>query len=186
MIEHNSEIVLIFFALIIFFIFITIIYIAAYWKLFSKAGQSGWKILIPVFNIYIIITKIAKKSPIFFWIPFSGILSLLFFTSIIEYLFHINSSTYMPFSAIAATLGSVIYIGCIALFIIINLKISENFGHSSMFAVGLIFLNLIFLLILAFGKSKFKFSGNNDEFETEEYECIDIDYKHIETENNDE
>ena len=34
--------------------------------------------------------------------------------------------------------------------------LSKNFGHDAGFTVGLIFLNLIFMLILAFGGSQYK------------------------------
>jgi len=46
---------------------IMLIMTASYWKLFSKAGQSGWKALIPFFNLFIF-TKVIQK-PIW-WIVF--------------------------------------------------------------------------------------------------------------------
>ncbi|HVM87832.1 MAG TPA: DUF5684 domain-containing protein [Puia sp.] len=39
---------------------IAIIVIAGMWKVFEKAGQQGWKAIIPIYNIYIL-TKIAGK-----------------------------------------------------------------------------------------------------------------------------
>ncbi|HRB69722.1 MAG TPA: hypothetical protein PLC92_06420, partial [Chitinophagales bacterium] len=38
--------ILIFFVLILFFVI-------CHWKIFTKAGQAGWKCLIPFYNIYI-------------------------------------------------------------------------------------------------------------------------------------
>ena len=32
---------------------IAILMIAAMWKVFSKAGQPGWAVIIPIYNIYI-------------------------------------------------------------------------------------------------------------------------------------
>ena len=46
--------------------------IVAMWKVFAKAGQPGWAILIPIFNIYIM-CKIAGRPGwwvILFFIPF--------------------------------------------------------------------------------------------------------------------
>ncbi len=34
---------------------------AGMWKTFEKAGMKGWKGIIPVYNMYILITEIAKK-----------------------------------------------------------------------------------------------------------------------------
>ncbi len=39
---------------------ITIFYIIAYWKVFTKAGQPGWGCLIPFYNAYLCL-KIAGK-----------------------------------------------------------------------------------------------------------------------------
>lgn len=33
---------------------IAILLIVAYWKIFEKAGEPGWKILIPLYNVYTI------------------------------------------------------------------------------------------------------------------------------------
>ena len=46
------------------------------WKLFVKAGQEGWKALIPIYGTYILVTKIAGKSDnhfILHLIPFVNI-----------------------------------------------------------------------------------------------------------------
>jgi uncharacterized protein DUF5684 len=39
---------------------ITILMIAAMWKVFTKAGQPGWGVLIPIFNAYLL-CRIAGK-----------------------------------------------------------------------------------------------------------------------------
>jgi hypothetical protein len=39
---------------------VLIFYIAAMWKVFTKAGQPGWAAIIPIYNIYIM-TKIGGK-----------------------------------------------------------------------------------------------------------------------------
>jgi hypothetical protein len=39
---------------------LSIFYIAAMWKVFTKAGQPGWAAIIPIYNIYIMI-KIGGK-----------------------------------------------------------------------------------------------------------------------------
>ena len=39
---------------------IIILIIAAYWKVYEKAGQPGWAAIVPIYNIYILL-KIAGK-----------------------------------------------------------------------------------------------------------------------------
>lgn len=46
------------------------------WKMFEKAGEAGWKALIPIWNTYILY-KITWGTGILFllgWIPFVGII----------------------------------------------------------------------------------------------------------------
>lgn len=57
--------------LIILFLAVAIFYIAAYWKLFAKAGEPGWGALVPIYNIYLY-CKIAGRPEwwvILFFIP---------------------------------------------------------------------------------------------------------------------
>lgn len=51
---------------------ISILYIIAMWKIFNKAGEKGWKSLIPIYNIAVFY-KIAGLSPwllLLYIIPF--------------------------------------------------------------------------------------------------------------------
>lgn len=47
------------------------------------------------------------------------------------------------------------YIASIVLMIILDIKLAKAFGQSSAFAVGLIFLNTIFMLILGLGNAEY-------------------------------
>ena len=55
---------------------ITIAQIVAMWKLYSKAGEAGWKSLIPIYNI-VVLFRISGLSP---W------LVLVYLTSIIPFI----------------------------------------------------------------------------------------------------
>ena len=60
--------------LVFFFAFI-IFFIVCHWKIFTKAGQEGWKSIIPLYNLYIQL-QIAKQPTIwllYFMIPFVNI-----------------------------------------------------------------------------------------------------------------
>ena len=84
------------------------------WKIYTKAGEKGWKSLVPIYNSYIL-CKIAGKEGWFFLllcIPFVNIYAIF-----------------------------AIFIG-----------LAHKFGKSTGFGVGCVFLNIIFLSILAFSK----------------------------------
>ncbi|MGA7462370.1 MAG: DUF5684 domain-containing protein [Candidatus Korobacteraceae bacterium] len=41
---------------------IFIVFVAAGWKVFEKAGQPGWAIIIPIFNIYIMLKIVGRPA----------------------------------------------------------------------------------------------------------------------------
>jgi Family of unknown function (DUF5684) len=46
--------------LVLLWVAILVFYIAAWWRVFTKAGQPGWAALIPIYN-FIILLKIARR-----------------------------------------------------------------------------------------------------------------------------
>lgn len=91
--------------------------IAIMWKIFTKAGEAGWKSLIPFYNSYTMF-KFAMGS---------GWLFLL---------------SFVPFVNIVIS-------------IVLNVKLAKCFGKGGGFAVGMIFLPIIFYPILAFGDAEY-------------------------------
>lgn len=51
---------------------IMLVYLASGWRLFTKAGQPGWAILIPIYGPYVYATEIGDSSTLMF------VLALLF------------------------------------------------------------------------------------------------------------
>ncbi len=96
---------------------LSILGIIAYWKVFVKAGQPGWKSLIPIYNIYILY-KIAWGSGWkFLWML-------------------------VPLVNIVVA-------------VIMSLKLARAFGKGTGFGVGLVLLQPIFMMILAFGDAQY-------------------------------
>ena len=91
--------------------------IVVFWKIFTKAGEAGWKSIVPFLNLYTLV-KIADGK---------GIKFLLFLIPIVNVIF-----------------GFMLYI-----------RLAKAFGKSTGFGIGLIFLNFIFVLILAFGDAQY-------------------------------
>jgi len=58
--------------MLIFWLVIAVVFIAGLWKVFTKAGQPGWAVLVPFYNLYILM-KIAGKPGwwlVLYLIPF--------------------------------------------------------------------------------------------------------------------
>ena len=124
----------VFMALLAIMVNILVFTIIANWKIFTKAGEAGWKSLIPIYSS-VILYRIAGISP---WL-------------ILLYLL-----VWVPVIGPLISLGLTIYL-------MINL--ANAFGKSTGFAVGLILLNTIFIMILAFGNSEYQLNLKNDNNE---------------------
>ena len=99
-------------------ILIMAFFIIVYWIIFTKAGEEGWKSLIPIYNVYILY-KITWEN---------GLIFLLLLVPFVNFIVGI---------------------------ITIN-KLSKCFGHGLGFTLGLLFLPIIFLPLLAFGDSRYE------------------------------
>ena len=110
---------------------IGVLTIIANWRLFSKAGQAGWKSIIPIYNL-VILFRVAGVSP--WWI-------LGYFAA------------WVPFVGWILSVGVSIYV---------MVKLAKAFGKGDGFAVGLILLNTIFIMILAFGSSEYQLNNSSE------------------------
>ncbi len=52
---------------IIFFLILVALIVVAYWKIFTKAGEEGWKALIPLYNTYVL-CKISCNNPVLIFV----------------------------------------------------------------------------------------------------------------------
>lgn len=126
---------------------LAVLMIVAWWKIFNKAGEKGWKAIIPVYNSYTMY-KVSWKTSIW-WI----VLALSIVCGIGAAI--LASSTTASPSVIGLILYYAAAIATLVIQIIFYVKLSKAFGKGAGFAVGLIFLNVIFILILAFGSAQY-------------------------------
>lgn len=106
--------------------------VVAYWKVFKKAGEKGWKAIVPIYGT-VTLFKVAGVSP---WL-------------VLGYL-----AGFIPW------IGGLI---CAGITIYVTISLAKAFGKSTEFTVGLILLNTIFMLILAFGDSKYQLGKETSE-----------------------
>ena len=126
------------YTIVAFVILIFLIIVIA--QLFKKAGKPGWIAVIPIYNLYTLFEIIWKNT----WIGL--ILTLIL--------------TIAPFNIINEDLGA--FIGLL-IYIISMDKLSKSFGKNTGFSIGLIFLPVIYLSILAFGSSKYIYNIDEPE-----------------------
>lgn len=112
---------------IIFYILVII----GQWKMFEKAGESGWKALIPIYNLYILY-KIVWDTKVF-WVELGLIL----------------------FSYLVPLIGIIGLIGLFLISIVLPFKVASAFGRGMGFGFGLLFLEPVFTIILGFGTSEY-------------------------------
>lgn len=132
----------------VFFIFyyiaavtILVLYILGLWKIFRKAGEEGWKSIIPFYNTYTLF-KISWKVK-YFWI----FLALAIITPI---------SSFVPFLPI------VLAIAALVINIRQNYFLARSFKKGLGFTIGLVLLTPFFYTILAFSSST-RYHGNGFE-----------------------
>ncbi len=117
------------------------------WKIFEKAGEPGWKCLIPIYGAYVYF-KIAWEGKYFWLMILAPVLASILMSLGIA----TNSSALM---GIGSFLTIIMYVAIIVIAIIAMLKLAKRFGKSAGFAVGLILLSIVFTAILAFDSSDY-------------------------------
>ena len=142
-----------------------IVSVIAMWKMFEKAGEEGWKSLIPFYNVYILYKIAWARKP---GIVAAIVLPAVTFVVTIILMFAIVFSAALRWGNPAETLFGAIFpffaffiivfgliIADYVLGIICYVYLARAFGKSGGFAVGLIFLSVIFIAILGFGPARY-------------------------------
>lgn len=140
-----------------------VLVIIGQWKIFEKAGEKGWKSLIPIYGQYILFKIIGAKT--WFWVFLCAtIICSIMMTAntpavnwygtqaeVEAELNLVDWNQYIPF-----LVGLVItcFIAII-MEILVAIKLSKAFGKGAAYIIGLIFVPEIVLLVLGFGKAKY-------------------------------
>lgn len=129
----------------------------ALWKIFVKAGEPGWKCLIPFYSGHTMYKLFWK--PVYYWLT-------MVFALVIGVLMAIGAMGFNPTyhygGAPAAYNGLllVLYLAYAVFAIVCNIKLhlgmARSFGYGGGFAAGLVLLPMVFLLILAFNSDAYK------------------------------
>ena len=156
-------------------ILVAVAYLAGMSKVFAKAGQPGWAVLIPVYN-FIILLRIAGLpwywvfTPLIVLIPILRLIDYLAYTvgafavlayffngagnldHLLELLLNAGFGDRLLELALIAGFGMIL----VAAWVVwVHHRISTRFGQGVGFTIGLTLLGPIFWLILGFGSSKY-------------------------------
>lgn len=135
---------------------VAILSIIAIWKIFTKAGEKGWKALIPVYNLYVLFKICGAKG--WFWALFVA----YFVSPIVSVIAGMTGNATTNADGVITYSNNIfpIIITCVTIFevvvyIVANYKLAKAFKRGIGTTIGLIFLPNIFELILAFGSAKY-------------------------------
>ena len=160
---------------------VMVLTIIASWIMYAKAGEPGWAAIVPFYSSYVRF-KIAGKKKLFwgYLVATIGIIvgCIILMYEIIASGLSVMTSDYMGSyydstygyagSRIGAHMGMLIFaviliiaamIVALVMSILCCVGLSHAFGKGAGFACGLIFLNVIFVCIIAFNK-KIVYVGN--------------------------
>lgn len=117
-----------------------IIRAAGYWKAFQKAGEPGWKAIIPLYNTYTRY-KLSWNTKMF-WISLA--------------LWVAEGALPDTDGSIASLARLAVSVGLLVVYVKGFHKASTAFGHGVGFTVGLLLLEPVFALILGLGSSRYE------------------------------
>ena len=120
-----------------------ILAIIAMWKIFTKAGEAGWKSIIPIYNVYIMYKIVGMKN--WFWYTLIAAFCLGFIAGLLWE----GSSAYGILMCI-----SCLFSGIVA--IVAAYKLPRKFGWGVFASILYVLFTGICILILWFGSSKYE------------------------------
>ena len=129
--------------------------LVARWKVFDKAGIEGWKSLIPFYSDFC--TYRIAWNTTYYWILMAATVISGFVSSRMSG--YTENGEAVP--AILSVLSTVLGLALMVINLLMNIKLSEKFGHGILFGLGLTFLTPVFTMILGFGSSDYL--GNPEE-----------------------
>ena len=142
--------------LYVFLLAFWILCIIARWKIFTKAGEAGWKSIIPIYADYVQ-WRIGWKKIGLFWVA----LALVIVGIVLSYMdgaFVTNAAgrvAYTGAGGMLSVIGSLMIIAGAIINLVSVYKLFASFGHGLGWLIGYIFVPNIMLLVLGFGSSQY-------------------------------
>lgn len=130
--------------------------IAGTWMIFAKAGERGWKAVIPFYNYYILL-RITRHSG--WWVAALAVPAVLIFIAGSTVTYQLIELSADGARALVEMIAIIILISApiaITINAVVMYDIARAFGKRLPFTVGLTLLPFIFLVWLGFGDETFR------------------------------
>ena len=130
--------------------------IISWWKIFEKAGEKGWKALIPVYNVFVWF-KVAENGKSFWTFLLAALLDAGAIWVLLTQKTLLDTYHYNAMFKILVVLFTVILL---VLYVAQTFQLAKAFGKGVGFFFGLLLLPVVFYPILAFGPSDYSSHEN--------------------------
>ncbi len=143
--------------MLLFIITFMVLLVIARWQVFKKAGEQGWKSIIPIYSDYVQ-WRIAWNKISLFWVA----IALLILGSILASL---DGTIVTTASGRVVATGNYGILGIIGLccmcatgvlHLVSAYKLFASFGHGAGWLIGYLFVPNIIMLVLGFGSSYYR------------------------------
>lgn len=116
----------------------------ARWLVFQKAGEQGWKSVIPLYNDYTAY-KIAWEPNMFWaWLAFTLVGNMA------------ENAADGRFWSIPGMLGGICALAVTLIVLGYSMNMAKSFGKGILFGIGLWLLEPVFMMILGFGSARYQ------------------------------
>ena len=119
---------------------VAILMIIARWKMFKKAGEEGWKAIIPVYSD-MVLCKIAGVWEYYPLVIYGISFAIGFISGMVD--------------SAAGILTTLSYVVTIYYTVILSISVAQSFGKDTTYGVLLIFFSVIMYPMLGFGKAEY-------------------------------
>lgn len=141
-------------------IVLVVLLVIARWKLFTKAGEAGWKSIIPIYSDYVQ-WRIGWNKTGLFWLY----ILLVIAGSVVMSMGGVTASQMAGAAPIDASTASynmpMVAVGTILMLVgaiialVAAFKLFKSFGHGAGMFIAYLFFPNIVLLVLGFGSSRY-------------------------------
>ncbi len=141
-------------------IVLLVLLVIARWKLFTKAGEAGWKSIIPIYSDYVQ-WRIGWNKTGLFWLY----ILLVIAGSVVMSMGGVTTSQMAgaaPIDASAAgyntpmvAVGAILMLVGAIIALVAAFKLFKSFGHGAGMFIAYLFFPSIVLLVLGFGSSRY-------------------------------
>lgn len=134
--------------------------VVARWKIFTKAGEEGWKSIIPIYSDYVE-WKLSWTNITMFWISLALVLGG-YILGMVSGAFAVTAdgSVAAAGGGFMGILSSILMIAGCVIMLIQKFKLFKAFGKGIGWFIAWIFFNNIMVLVLGFGSAQYE--GSQD------------------------